>query len=93
MIVDTRGCDRTGQRDGADNALKCCDGIITDRRVIIQVSVECGLLFAQPAENVLESLRSDLEVFKADNGVVPFFLRRKLGHHAGGPLVASGPPA
>jgi hypothetical protein len=68
MLVDRRGCGRTGQRDGADNALKGSDGSIADRRVIIQVSVECDLLFAQPVENVLDSLRSDLGV-ETDDGV------------------------
>ena len=73
MIVDTRGCGRTGQRGGADDALKGCDGSIADRRVIIQVSVECDLLFAQPVENVLDSLRSDLEVETDDRvGCRPF---------------------
>jgi hypothetical protein len=56
MIVDIRGCGRTGQRSGANNVLKGCDGSITDRRVGIQVSVQCVLLFAQPAENILESV-------------------------------------
>ena len=82
IIVDVRGCGRTGQRDGADDALKGCDGSITDRRVTIQVSVECGLLFAQPVENVSNSLRSDLEV-KADDGVGsrPFQTPQKIGRY------------
>ena len=41
--------------------------------MIIQVSVECDLLFAQPVENVLDSLRSGLEVETDDEvGCRPF---------------------
>jgi hypothetical protein len=69
IIVDLRSCGRTRQRDSVDNAMKGCDGSIADRRVPLQVAVECGLLFAQPVENVSDSLWGVLEV-EADDGVV-----------------------